>query len=86
MRIEVTDSDIAQGLRHECHQCPIAYALRRASGVYDVMAGAKHIRIGDRGYATPAAAESFIRHFDQGHTVLPFEFTLGEPYPVITGR
>ena len=81
----VTAEDIAHGERGTSEGCPVALALRRlvpGSGV-----GYCDEKVGYRAWIGPGcgimpiilppAAQDFVRCFDQGLPVEPFEFTLG---------
>lgn len=81
--VPVTALDIEDGQAADCSQCPIALALLRNCGeVSTVYADAIYIKR-DCGWSPPlrtcAAVETFIRAFDRGQFVAPFEFTLTIP-------
>ena len=77
--INVTQEDIKSGIRHDCYDCPVARATRRAlektiHGLLDitVMTTSREIAIYGPGYPskrideakTPDAAAAFMRAFD----------------------
>lgn len=77
MLIKVTQEDIDNG-SVSAGFCPIALALDRTLGdpapviaVYENM-----LEIDGEFYAIPAAASEFVRRFDAGESVDPFEFDL----------
>jgi hypothetical protein len=72
--VEVTAEDIANGARKVGGNCPIARAIRRATGCSDVFVTADAIVAGEI-YELPSEAEDFIWAFDGGQDVTPFTFT-----------
>ena len=75
MKISVTQEDIDKGKREDSCVCPIALAVRRQTGrlfhIDDTNA--------DDGYDTiqlPIKARQFVRSYDNGNPVEPFEFEL----------
>lgn len=92
MKIEVTAEDIQNGTPNEMGCCPIALAVRRATGKPYVSVGAKNVEIGTFTQYTengtklgggpenrldlPNEATLFILDFDSGVTVQPFAFDL----------
>lgn len=80
-KVSVTATDIALGVQEDCSQCPIALAIEAASGsnvTVSVSPWDIHAYGDNRAWeaATPEAAAEFIRRFDHGHKVVPFDFTL----------
>ncbi len=79
--VRVKAEDIAAGLRNSFEYCPIAHALNRLypeDSAY-VGAGFAGTRRGKRvrlWAVLPFVAQAFIRNFDDGHNVRPFEFEL----------
>ena len=79
--VEVTQSDIDQGEKQACEHCPIAIAVRRASGGYpwvgrffiSVTTAEGHVE-----YATPHSVYDFIDRFDEAGKIAvePFGFEL----------
>jgi hypothetical protein len=85
MRVEVTADDIANGKRGLPWCCPIARAIKRASGGSRVSIGTFNGLAYDWGTAHPAVffdlpevARCFISDFDSGRPVEPFSFEIGE--------
>lgn len=83
MRIKVTQADIAAGDRQMCYACPVALALRRATG-YDWWVSRLRAvpypgGFGGRAVRLPRAASAFIADFDDGWPVAPFAFDLPDP-------
>jgi hypothetical protein len=82
MRIEVTQEDIDNGTKGRCRLCPIALAVRRATGSPDAWVDDTHIMWGaswgawDGVAMTPRSAWSFMASFDSGQDVQPFSFEL----------
>ena len=79
MRIEVTASDIRYGIRRECLRCPIARALKRATGedwsVGDVNGYPLRDKIEGVAY-WPNEVCAWIEDFDHERVVQPFAFEL----------
>lgn len=75
--VEVTNRDINHGLMHSCEDCPVARALRRATGTRSVSAGYGSCGIGKRSFCLPIAVDRFIRAFDGRGPVKPFKFRIG---------
>lgn len=80
MLIEVTAEDIDAGKRRDCHGCPVATALDRATGERWAVgvdergrAVARRERF-DGWFALPRAASEFVRRFDAGGMPGPFTF------------
>ena len=77
MRIDVTEEDIQEGVKCDCDACPIARAVRRATGDqtlsvmgYGVYRGAMLIG------RFPKKATDFVISFDSDDSVKPFSFNL----------
>jgi hypothetical protein len=85
IRVRVSQRDINTGQPMEDTQCPIAKAFRRASGKRNVEVTFSRIFIGGMwsqhsySYKLPSSAINFIRRFDDGKKVKPFEFTVERP-------
>lgn len=81
--IAVTQADIDEGQKKECHHCPIAIASMRALGAEKVDVGYQmfHAYIGGVRlvYEMPPKAKAFARAFDVDLDMKPFTFELGEP-------
>ena len=89
MIINVTQSDIDNGIRNSTCSCPIALAAKRAINdgalpsvcCSDIEFEYKTERDGDVVYRfksayLPTIARDFIRKFDNGGTVEPFSFEI----------
>lgn len=82
MIIRVTQEHIARGERQDCEKCPIALAAKDCwpnSG--QVMAELQLELFDYNGqeyytYALPEVALEFIKNFDKGKEVKPFEFEM----------
>ena len=77
MRINVTQLDIQRGLPRLARKCPIARAIRRATGYHlKVSVTTGRIIRGRRKSDLPRLAQDFIRNFDQDRPVTPIAFEL----------
>ena len=78
MRVQVTADDIVHGVRRNMCECPVARALRRAYGSELGVGYGYIIHVPSRAYLdlTPDDVTAFIRTFDMGDAVHPFEFEL----------
>ncbi len=80
-KIEVTQHDIDNGKRKSCTKCPVALAVNRTLRA-EASVGKRTINIiyGDatfeEGISTPTSAADFIRKYDEGEEVKPFNFEL----------
>ncbi len=75
MRIHVKTQHIEQGKRGWITQCPIALALRDATGKSYTVTGA-YISTRDGSYSIPSRkCRRFVIEFDAGRPVKPFYFT-----------
>lgn len=78
MTIQVTAEDISNGKPHRTSWCPVALAFRRATGgISSVSVNLKSARQFDshhKGWDLPPEATNFIKRFDAGLPVEPFEF------------
>lgn len=86
MTITVTADDIALGKPCSASGCPVARAVRRATGQSDVVVTYERIRIGDgdteRRVWTPAQAVRFMELFDSERSrpgAAPFAFDIPDP-------
>lgn len=80
MLIHVTQEDIANGVKKDGEECPIACAIRRVLGDDDfVFCGDDEITIAESIYPTPSIAFQFMRNFDQSKNVASFSFFLENP-------
>ena len=80
LRIRVTANDIKKGCRRQNGNCPIARALKRNRGVLSVSVGVTSLSfvVNDTYHFAPMSkmAQLFIREFDDGCLVEPFEFSI----------
>ena len=77
MRVTVTADDIAQGTPGSVRSCPIALAIDRATGNNGPLwkvDGECAYRDDEPDHMLPEAAREFVRSFDVGGYVEPFEF------------
>jgi hypothetical protein len=72
MKIDVTQEDIANGVREDGTSCPIALACERA-GLYAPNVD-NEIATDEGNYNMTAEAIRFIEDFDSGQPVKPFSF------------
>jgi hypothetical protein len=83
--VRVTGTDIRRGLPGDALSCPIARALRRATGrrwaaSRTVLRVAEEDGVlGGRHLPAPPEAEAFMRDYDRDRKVRPFTFTLDLP-------
>lgn len=80
LTVNVTDSDIANGVASDCRECPIALAIGRLLSSSIVSVGYNTISVEIKGkfyYGNlPDKATRFIFMFDKGQQVSPFTFSL----------
>jgi hypothetical protein len=83
MKIAVNRNDIAKGMPGISWGCPVALAIIRALGLGrgHIMLGTDKAHIlrpddGIRSLDLPPEVQTWIRKFDRGETVEPFEFEL----------
>ncbi len=78
--VEVTAEDIAKGQPRRCSLCPVALALRRATGKEWIVGTWMRPWTATDAIETPAEALAFIEAFDGLlEEVAPFSFTLAVP-------
>lgn len=81
--IEVTQEDILQGANRDCVNCPIARAVRRATGNKCLRVGKFSIwdqrQVDADGIPLPVVAKKWIAGFDSGYPVEPFAFEIEVP-------
>lgn len=93
MRIEVTESDIKNGVAEDMDSCPIALAAGRAVGKAAGLSGSWPVRVSNQFLGMyqgegepysylllPNEASIFVHDFDFGRKVEPFSFEVGEPF------
>lgn len=82
MLINVTQSDIDNGIATEPSMCPLALAIKRAIPGSYVSVGTRDVHIavpgvhGTEVYAMGKGLSHFTEDFDAGKQVSPFEFEL----------
>jgi hypothetical protein len=75
--VKVTQEDIDSGRPRVPMQCPVALAVSRSLGGSGfVIAGPRSIHINRGSLITPPEARKFMRRFDDGAPIEPFEFTI----------
>lgn len=78
----VTKEDINNGICRRPNSCPIALAVKRATGIYDVWVSSGYIRVGRDSKWTglskrdKAKIGRFVLSFDSCEVVRPFRFYL----------
>lgn len=76
MKIRVTKLDIKRGTASSDTECPVARAVRRCTGFKGVHASLGWITTKSVMFPTPDEARDFMKRFDYGCFVEPFEFDL----------
>lgn len=78
MKIEVTQEHIDKGDRFSPSCCPLALAIKDATGLYGVSVGADYVtRMEPYRFITlPRRAAGFRKAFDRAEKVKPFTFEL----------
>jgi len=83
IKISVTQDDIDKGIKNNCEKCPIARALARSFPGYFNLASIYYLSVKAHQkdfyvfmMDTPKVCYDFIRDFDQGKPVTPFEFEI----------
>ena len=80
IEVSVTADDIKHGEINNCYRCPIARALQRCGFERPIVDGVQIcLGVGMAEIDTPAEANEFIKRFDDGLPVQPFEFALEIP-------
>jgi hypothetical protein len=82
MLIKVTEDHIKNGRRGSACECPVALAIKEATGCQDVRVGTSRLTIKNLGddchdFLLPEKVFNFIWGFDHGKKVAPFEFEIG---------
>lgn len=81
MLITITQEDIDNGIPNEADSCPVARAIRRATG-QPVRVGDCTIVINREFIYQPPTVRQFVYDFDDGaYTVNPFSFELDYELP-----
>jgi hypothetical protein len=78
MKIAVTQHHIDTGLRGVCTGDPIALAIKDATGSKAWASPAYLVWGGKKSIQTPESVLEFMKCFDNGYRVSPFEFELEE--------
>jgi len=76
--LSITLEDIADGIRRDCHECPVALAMIRA-GCAEVQVGPYWMIFtfhGSHKIITPFTLAQFMNAFDARESVSPFQYTL----------
>lgn len=78
--VQITDSDIAEGVASNCEKCPIALAVQRLFPDHGVSAAVRIVVFNrETGetivYLTPSHARDFMENIDLGKYTMPFTFT-----------
>lgn len=86
LTVHVTEKHIRAGSKSNCFTCPVALALKDASGKpWNVgTTGVFPIPDSDRNMRLPEEVTRFIRSFDLELPVKPFTFTLDLPEGLAT--
>lgn len=75
MKVSVTEQDIKEGEKGNCWHCPVALALKRATGrEVSVRALNWGFKDGAGFYDLPQSARLFINEFDRWGKEEPFSF------------
>lgn len=78
IKVKVTQSHIDKGARGSCWKCPIALALIEATNltwrVYDATAYYYRKNGAEIQIMLPFEVSRFVKNFDKGEIVKPFEF------------
>lgn len=76
--IDVTEDDIRRGFRMDCHECPIALAISRATGqvVHVEQNGVVTLLGSDECVDLPGDVIDRILEYDDGEPMEPFSFEL----------
>ena len=79
MKIEVTQEDIANGIKNSCINCPVARALNRVgfrNANVGYNKGWEHYGLSMKFFRVPKELSSFIDKFDRGLPVEPASFEI----------
>lgn len=72
--IKVTAEHISRGFKQDSESCPIAMAARDSFLSREVFVGRSIMCVDGYTYDMPPEASRFVRSFDKGLPVEPFEF------------
>ncbi len=81
VKVRVTKSDIKNGFARRSMSCPIALAIKRKTESDNVSVGCGEIWVNDN-YVylhRKKKVREWVRNFDNGEEVKPFEFTMWVP-------
>ena len=85
MIVQVSKEHIKRGVPHSSRYCPVALAINLVDGFNEeVLVSPKDkdlgggIKIGAKHYHAPRSVERFVKQFDKGKPVKPFNFKLKE--------
>jgi hypothetical protein len=78
VQIEVTQADIAKGVRASACECPVALAMDRATG-RSCTVGVSCGHVDDVSVEFPPEVSDFVLKFDSREPVAPFTFELSLP-------
>lgn len=88
VRITVTSKDIKNGIRGSVCACPVALASQRRLCSSAFRAGPNYLYNNECRIdcSLPSNATNFINAFDEGQSVLPFEFDIDVDLKALRGR
>ena len=75
VEVEVTEDDIAKGIRYMYSNSPVALAINRTCGGGNVVTIFTRVQIRTWWYTLPEVAQRFVKEFDGRKRVKPFRFT-----------
>jgi hypothetical protein len=78
VRIEVTQEHIDNGKPKLCMSCPVALALKAATGDWYAWAGPTSVGFNKEVHRVPTSVQEFMMRYDEGELVQPFAFELGD--------
>ena len=76
MKINVTQTDIKQGVKLNGNKCAIARAVKRATNAKSVHVNGFYIEVNGKTYSSPEEVFDFVVSFDRFEKVKPFSFDL----------
>lgn len=76
MTIEVKAKHIQNGRKFECDRCPVALAVKEASGDMAARATLDFLEFNKRTYTIPEKVREWIMDFDGEEKVQPFTFEI----------
>ena len=84
MKIKITKEDIYRGQSRSACNCPIAQALKRCTGIYNLSVGKQSaVYTKPRSWTSsaillPIKVQQFIQKFDNNQEVKPFSFQIDD--------